>query len=70
MIIIITLTFAEWPFLYLQNGGNSPQKKPLAKSLIFILKFQKHWIWFIVFSKIELKFLQINLTLELFMCLK
>jgi hypothetical protein len=38
-------------------------------SLIFISKFQKNWIRFIVISKIEFKSFQINLMLEFFMCL-
>jgi len=38
-------------------------------SLIFILKFQKNWIRFIMISKVELKSFQISLMLELFMCL-
>ncbi len=42
-------------------------KNPLATSLIFILKFQKHWIRFMMISKLELKYFQINLMLQLFM---
>ncbi len=37
------------------------QKEPLVTSLIFILNFQKHWIRFMMISKIELKCFQINL---------
>jgi hypothetical protein len=44
------------------------QKKSVA-SLIFVLNFQKTWIRFIMISKIKLKIFQINLMLELFMCL-
>jgi len=42
----------------------------MVTSLIFILKFQKHWIGFMMISKIELKRFQINLMLELFMRLR
>jgi len=42
----------------------------MVTSLIFILKFQKHWIGFMMISKIELKRFQINLMLELFMLLR
>jgi len=45
-------------------------KKPLVASLIFILKFQKHWIRVMMISNIELKCFKINLMLELFMCLE
>jgi len=56
--------------LCLQNGGNSPQKKNSFTSLINIyFLFSKNWIKFIMISKIELKSFQINLMLELFMCL-
>jgi hypothetical protein len=41
----------------------------LVTSLIFILNFQKNWIRFTIISKIKLFFFQINLMLELFMCL-
>ncbi len=34
-------------------------KKTLDTSLIYILKFQKHWIKFMIMSKIELKCFQI-----------
>ncbi len=54
----------------LQNGGNVPLKKHLVTSLIIILVFQKNWIRFMMISKIELKCFQINLVLELFMCLR
>jgi hypothetical protein len=57
-------------FLCLQNGGNSLPKKHLVTSFIFILKFQKHWIRFMMISNIELKFFQLNLMLEFFMCLR
>jgi hypothetical protein len=50
----------------LKNGENSPLKKPLVTSLIFILKFEKNWIKFIVISKIELKCFEINLMLDVF----
>jgi hypothetical protein len=42
-------------------------KKNLVTSLIFILRFEKHWIRFMMISKIELKCFQINLMLELFL---
>jgi hypothetical protein len=45
-------------------------KKPLDTSLIYPLKFQKYWIRFMIISKIELKCFEINLMLELFMCLR
>ncbi len=45
------------------------EKKPSITSLIFILDFQKKLIRYIVISNIELKSFQINLILELFMCL-
>jgi hypothetical protein len=45
-------------------------KKPLFTSLIFILKFQINWIRFMMISKIELKCFQINLILEIFLCLR
>ncbi len=45
------------------------KKKISIISLIFISKFQKNWIRFIVISKIEFKNFQINLMLEIFMCL-
>jgi len=38
-------------------------------TLVFIFKFQKYWIRFIMISNIKLKFFQINLMFELFMCL-
>jgi hypothetical protein len=44
-------------------------KKNSVTSLIFILKFQKNWIKVIMISKIKLKIFQINLMLELFICL-
>jgi len=56
----------------LQIGGNSPKKKkkkPLVTSLIFILKFQKHWIGLMMISNFDLKCFQINLMLGIFMCL-
>jgi hypothetical protein len=59
-----------WPFLCLQNVWNSPQKKHVVISLIFISKIQKNWIRFMVISKIELKLFQINLMFKFFMCLK
>jgi hypothetical protein len=57
-------------FLCFQNGGNSPPKKPLVTSSIFILNLKKNWIRFMMISKIKLKCFQINLMLELFMCLR
>jgi hypothetical protein len=50
----------------LLNGGNSPQF--VFTSLVFFL-INFFWIRFIMISKIKLKFFQINLMLELFMCL-
>ncbi len=44
-------------------------KNKSVASLIFVLNFQKTWIRFIMISKIKLKSFQINLMLELFMCL-
>jgi len=41
----------------------------LVTSLIFILKFQRKWIRFIMIWKIKLKIFQINLMLKLFMFL-
>jgi hypothetical protein len=57
--------WCSWPFLCLQNGGNSPWEKTSITSLIFILKFQKNWIRYIMMSNIELQSFQINLMLEL-----
>jgi hypothetical protein len=42
-------------FFVFANVGNSPPKKPLVTSLIFILNSQKNWIRFMMISKIELK---------------
>jgi len=56
------------PFLCLQNDGNSPQKTYLVTSIIFTLMFFLKKI--IVISNIELKSFQINLILELLMCLR
>jgi hypothetical protein len=58
------------PSLCLQNGKISPNQNLLVMSLIFILNFQKNWIRFMMISTIELKSFQINLVLELFMCLR
>jgi hypothetical protein len=44
-------------------------KKLLVTSLVFILNFQKNWIRFMMIPKIEVKCFQINLRLELFICL-
>ncbi len=44
-------------------------KKNSITSLIFNLNFQKNWIWLIIILKIKIKKFQINLMLELFMCL-
>jgi hypothetical protein len=44
-------------------------KKNLVTSLLFILKFQINWVMFIMISKIKHKIFQINLILELFICL-
>jgi hypothetical protein len=43
--------------------------KKHTHNCIFIFKFQKHWISFIMISNIELKSFQIHLMLELFTCL-
>jgi len=45
-------------------------RKPLVTSLIFISKCQKNWIRFTMILKIEFKCFQINLMLELFICLR
>jgi hypothetical protein len=65
--ILKILCWCWWAFLCLQNGGNSPPKKPLVTSLVFVLNFQKNWIRFMMISKIEIKCFQINLMLKLFM---
>jgi hypothetical protein len=49
---------------------NSPQKKHSITSLIINFNFQKKKIRLIMISKIELKNFQINLMLEVFVCLK
>ncbi len=56
------------PFFVCKMMEVHHQKKSVA-SLIFVLNFQKTWIRFIMISKIKLKIFQINLMLELFMCL-
>ncbi len=56
-MLVDFLIFAKW------------WKFSIIISLIFILKFQKIWIRFIMISKIKLKNFQINLMLELFMWL-
>jgi hypothetical protein len=56
-MLMAFLVFAKW------------WKFTIKKSLIIILKFQKNWIRFIMISNIECKSFQINLMLELFMCL-
>ncbi len=59
----------DGPFMF-TKWWKFTTKKPLVTSLIFILNFQKNWIRFMMISKIELKRFQINLMLELFMCLR
>jgi hypothetical protein len=54
--------------LCLQNGGNSPQKIFNYINIYFnVLKLLDK---FLMISNIELKIFQINLMLELFMCLR
>jgi hypothetical protein len=61
----------DGPFLCLQNGGNLPPEFFFFCYLINIyFKFFKSLDRFIVISKIKLNMFQINLMLELFMCLK
>jgi len=65
--MIFFLVHVDGPFYVCQMVEIHHTKKPLITSLIFILKFQKHWIRFMMISKIELKYFQINLMLELFL---
>jgi hypothetical protein len=59
-----------WPFLSLQNGGNSPQKKTFGYIISIYFIFSKKWLRFMMISMIELKCFQINLTLDFFMSLR
>ncbi len=44
------------------------KNKTFGTWLTFILNFQKNWIRFMMISNIELKWFQIDLMLELFIC--
>jgi hypothetical protein len=57
-------------FLIVAKWWKFTTKEPLVTSLIFILKFQKNWIRFMMISDIELKCFKINLMLDLFMCFR
>jgi hypothetical protein len=54
----------------LQIDENSPQRKPLVTSLVYIFILKNHWIKFMMISKIDLKCFQINFMLNVFMCLR
>ncbi len=54
----------------MQIDENSPQRKPLVTSLVYIFILKNHWIKFMMISKIDLKCFQINFMLNVFMCLR
>jgi len=58
----------DCPFFMFVNCGNSWKFFFNSIVNIYLNVFKKIWIRFTVISKIELKFLKINLMLELFTC--
>jgi hypothetical protein len=57
-------------FMFAKWWKFTTKTKPLVTSSIFIFKFQKYWIRFMMILKIELKCIQTNLMLDLFMCVR